>query len=169
MHSVQRKKVCFLGAAATGKTSLVAAFSGAAPPGGYESTLGARITKAVVTIGERLRELVLWDIKGESEFYRIPPVYLAGSDGYVLVADGTRRASVENAMELRARVGEIVGDLPHVLLITKKDLFDAWEMDEALLSSLRARGEAVYPCSARGGIGVQNAMEALARAMWGGK
>jgi len=169
MHNVQRKKVCILGAAATGKTSLVAASSGVALSGGYESTLGVRITKAVVTIGERLRELVLWDIKGESEFYRIPPVYLAGSDGYVLVADGTRRASVEHAMELRARVRAIAGDLPHMLLITKKDLFDAWEVDEALLSSLRARGEVAYPCSARGGIGVQNAMESLARAMWGVK
>lgn len=169
MHNVQRKKVCILGAAATGKTSLVAASSGVALSGGYESTLGVRITKAVVTIGERLRELVLWDIKGESEFYRIPPVYLAGSDGYVLVADGTRRASVEHAMELRARVRAIAGDLPHMLLITKKDLFDAWEVDEALLSSLRARGEVAYPCSAHGGIGVQNAMESLARAMWGVK
>ncbi|HPS94210.1 MAG TPA: ADP-ribosylation factor-like protein [Deltaproteobacteria bacterium] len=169
MRNMQRKKVCFIGASAVGKTSLVAACSGAALPGEYESTLGVRITKAVVTTGERLKELVLWDIKGESEFYRIPPVYLAGSDGYVLVADGTRRASVEHAMELKARVGEIAGDLPHVLLITKKDLFDAWEVDEALLSSLRARGEVAYPCSARGGIGVQNAMEALARAMWGVK
>lgn len=169
MRNMQRKKVCFLGAAAAGKTSLVAAFSGAAPPAEYHSTPGVRVTKAVVTISERLRELVLWDIKGEGEFYRIPPVYLAGSDGYVLVADGTRRASVEHAMELRARVREIAGDLPHVLLITKKDLFEAWEVDEALLTSLRARGEVVYPCSARGGIGVQNAMEALARAMWGVK
>ena len=64
---------------------------------------------------------------------------------------------------------EIAGDIPHVLLINKKDLSDIWEVDEALLSSVREQVKGVYTCSARGGITIHNSMEALARQMWGVK
>ena len=168
MQPVRRKKICMLGAAAAGKTSLVARYSGVIVTGGYQSTLGARVTRAVVTVSERLRELVVWDIKGESDFYRIPPAYLLGSDGYVLVADGTRRATVEHALDLRDRMRALTGEIPHFMLINKMDLRDVWEVDEDLLAALRTQVPGVYCCSARGGIALHNAMEALARAMWGG-
>jgi small GTP-binding protein len=167
MRNMRRKKVCIIGASAVGKTSLVATYSGAAFSSSYQSTLGVKITTAVVTISERLKELVVWDIKGESEFYRIPPVYLSGSAGCVLVADGTRRATVEHALDLRARMKEIAGEIPHVMLINKMDLSDIWEIDEALLSSIRTQVKGVYTCSARGGITIHTAIEALAREMWG--
>jgi hypothetical protein len=53
-----------------------------------------------------------------------------------------------------------------VMLINKMDLSDIWEMDEALLSSIRAQVKGVYTCSARGGITIHTAIEALAREMW---
>jgi small GTP-binding protein len=167
MQHGQRKKVCILGASAVGKTSLVASFSGARFSSAYRSTLGVRITKAVVTVGQRLRELIVWDIKGESDFYRIPDVYMLGCDGYVLVADGTNRATLEHALDLRARMQGFAGEIPHVLLINKLDLREVWEVDEDLLESVRAQVEDVYPCSARGGLSLNNAFESLARRIWG--
>jgi small GTP-binding protein len=169
MQGMRRKKICIIGASAVGKTSLVASYSGAVFNSGYQSTLGVRITRAVVAVSERLKELVVWDIKGESEFYRINPAYLYGSDGYVLVADGTRRATLNQAMDLQTCMKELVGDIPHVLLINKLDLDDIWEMDDALLSTIRSQVSDVYTCSARGGITIHNAIEALARRMWGVK
>jgi small GTP-binding protein len=164
---MRRKKVCIIGAAAVGKTCLVASYSGESLHVGYRSTLGARITTAAVSVQERLRGLVLWDIKGETEFYRIPPAYLYGCEGCVLVADGTRASTVEHAMDLLARVETLSGGVPHVMLVNKLDLSDRWEVGEALLSSLRKRVPEIYTCSARGGITVQTAMETLARKMWG--
>ena len=136
---------------------------------GYQSTLGVRITRAIVAISERLKELVVWDIKGESEFYRIDPAYLYGSDGYVLVADGTRRTTLDHAMYLQTRMKEIVGKIPCVLLINKADLGDIWEMDDALLSTIRSQVQDVHTCSARSGLTIHNAIDTLARKMWGVK
>jgi small GTP-binding protein len=169
MQDMRKKKICIIGASAVGKTSLVASYSGAVFSNGYQSTLGVRITRAVVAISERLKELVVWDIRGESEFYHIDPAYLYGSEGYVLVADGTRRATLDQAMVLKTRMKELVGDIPHVLLINKVDLDDIWEMDDALLSTIRPQVPDVYTCSARGGITIHNAIENLARKMWGVK
>lgn len=169
MQPVQRKKICVLGASATGKTSLVASFSGEAFVSSYQSTLGVRITRAVVPVHERLREFVVWDIKGENEFYRIPQVYLAGCQGCLLVADGTRRATVDAALDIRARMREIAGNIPEVMLVNKLDLNDIWEVDEAMLSSLRSQGIGVHMCSARGGLALHTALEGLAHAMWGVK
>jgi hypothetical protein len=169
MQGMRRKKICIIGASAVGKTSLVASYSGAVFSSGYQSTLGVRITRAVVAISERLKELVVWDIKGESEFYLIPPAYLYGSEGYVIVADGTRRATLDHAMDLQTRMKEIVGEIPHVLLINKADLDDIWEVDDALLSTIRPQVPDVYTCSARGGITIHNAIDTLARRMWGVK
>ncbi len=169
MQDVRRKKICIIGAAAVGKTSLVASYSGSVFSSGHQSTLGVRITRVVVAISERLKELVVWDIRGESEFYRIDPAYLYGSDGYVLVADGTRLATLDCAMDLQARMEKIVGDIPHVLLINKLDLNDIWEVDDAFLSSVHARVSDVYSCSAHGGITIHTAIENLARRLWGVK
>ena len=169
MQDMRRKKICIIGASAVGKTSLVASYSGSVFSSGYQSTLGVRITRAVVAISERLKELVVWDIRGESEFYRIDPAYLYGSDGYVLVADGTRRATLDCAMDLQTRMEKIVGDIPHVLLINKLDLNDIWEVDDTLLSSIHAQVPDVYTCSAHGGITIHTAIENLARRMWGVK
>jgi small GTP-binding protein len=169
MKEMRRKKICIIGASAVGKTSLVASYSGAVFSSGYQSTLGVRITRAVVAISERLKELVVWDIRGESEFYSIDPAYLYGSEGYVLVADGTRRTTLDHAMDLQTRMKELIGDIPHVLLINKKDLDDIWEVDDTLLSTIQAQVPDVYTCSARGGITLHNAIETLAHRMWGVK
>jgi hypothetical protein len=169
MQDMRRKKICIIGASAVGKTSLVASYSGAVFSSGYQSTLGVRITRAIVAISERLKELVVWDIKGESEFYRIDPAYLYGSDGYVLVADGTRRTTLDHAMYLQTRMKEIVGKIPCVLLINKADLGDIWEMDDALLSTIRSQVQDVHTCSARSGLTIHNAIDTLARKMWGVK
>lgn len=164
---MNRKKICVIGAAAVGKTTLIASYAGETRTPEYRSTLGVRITTAAVTAGQRLRELVIWDIKGETTFYRIPPVYFAGAQGCLLVADGTRSDTVQAALRLRDELRSSVGDVPHVLLINKLDLRDRWEVDEERLSLLRRQAPEVYTCSARGGIAVQTAMEALARRMWG--
>jgi len=169
MKEMRRKKVCFLGAAATGKTSLVASYSGNTLDSVYQSTLGVRITAAVVPINERLRELVIWDIKGESEFYQIPMVYLTGSAGCIFVADGTRIETLEIAMELRLRMKESIGEIPHVLLINKTDLQEAWEVDDPLIFSLKEQVKDLYLCSAYGGITLRTAIESLAHKMWEGK
>lgn len=164
---MNRKKICILGAAAVGKTSLVARYSGESFSSRYQSTLGARITHTPVSVMGRLRELVIWDIKGETEYFHIPLAYLHGAHGYVLMADGTRSATLDKALELCSHVKAHIGDIPHIIIINKLDLRDSWEVSEDQISSVRTQIQDIYLCSARGGgITIQAALETLARKMW---
>lgn len=169
MLNQRRKKICVIGASAVGKTNIIARFSGGGFNNRYQTTLGAHISKVTVAIGGRLKELVVWDIKGESDFYRISPAYLYGCDGYVLVADGTRSTTCEYALGLRSRLREYLGTLPHILLINKDDLSQVWDMEKEGLAMLRRQIPSVYTVSALTGSGIHNAMDSLSREMWGVK
>jgi len=169
MQNQTRKKICFIGASAVWKTNIISRFSGGGFNHRYQTTLGARITKVTVAVGGRLKELVIWDIKGESEFYKIPPAYLYGCDGYVLAADGTRASTCEYALGLRSRLREHLGTLPHILMINKDDLSQVWDLDKDALAMLRRQIASVFPVSALTGVGIHDAMDTLVREMWGAK
>jgi hypothetical protein len=169
MLNQRRKKICVIGAAAVGKTNIISRFSGEKFNNRYQTTLGANISRVTIAIGGRLKELVIWDIKGESEFYRIPPAYLYGCDGYIMVADGTRASTCEYALGLRVRLREHLGTLPHILMINKNDLSQVWDIDKEGLTMLGRQVQSVYTVSALTGGGIHDAMDALSREMWGAK
>ena len=104
---VIQKKICMLGAYAVGKTSLVARFVRSIFSEKYHSTVGVKIDKKTVTIGEQETTLILWDLAGEADFYHVRMSYLRGSAGYLLVADGLRRTSLEKAIELQPNNSQI--------------------------------------------------------------
>jgi GTPase SAR1 family protein len=83
-------------------------------------------------------ELILWDLAGEDEFFQLRMSYIRGASGYLLVADGTRRATLEKALELNERIVGQVGELPFVMLLNKSDLSADWELTEADLQSVAA-------------------------------
>lgn len=169
MQNLRRKKICIIGASAVGKTNIISRFSGGGFDNRYHTTLGVCITKVTVAIGGRLKELVIWDIKGECEFYKIPPAYLYGSDGYVLVADGTRASTCDYALGLRTRLRDYLGTLPHILMVNKDDLSQVWDLDQQAMAMLRRQVPSVYSVSALTGAGIHDAMDSLSREMWGVK
>ncbi|MEL6139583.1 MAG: Rab family GTPase, partial [Cyanobacteria bacterium J06628_6] len=116
-----QKKICMVGAFAVGKTSLVAQYVRGIYSEKYHTTIGVKIDKKVVEIGGQTLNLVLWDIHGEDEYQNVRMSYLRGTAAYLLVADGTRRASLDVALNLRAKVVENIGHLPFVLVLNKAD------------------------------------------------
>jgi signal recognition particle receptor subunit beta len=88
--------------------------------------------------------------------------YLRGAAGYVLVADGTRPATLDVALSLRRRVEVDHGVLPFVLLLNKNDLTDQWAVSDSDIDALRTNGWWVQTSSARSGNGVQEAFLHLA-------
>jgi GTPase SAR1 family protein len=101
-------------------------------------------------------------LAGEDDIASLRMSYLRGSAGYVLVADGTRRSTLEVALSLRQRVEADYGSLPFVLLVNKSDLREQWTVEETELEDLRQRGWWVRPSSARSGEGVEEAFRDLA-------
>ena len=158
-----QKKICMLGGFSVGKTSLVKRYVESVFSEAYLTTVGVKIDKKTVALGERPVNLILWDLAGEDDLASLRLSYLRGAAGYVLVADGTRPATIEMALAIRKRVEAEYGALPFALLINKHDLQDQWTVSDQDLEDLRRDGWWVRPSSARTGEGVEEAFTALAQ------
>lgn len=156
-----QKKVCMLGSYAVGKTSLVARYVRGIFSDKYLTTVGVKIDKKTLKIGDQEMSLILWDLAGEDEFYQVRMSYLRGSSGYLLVADGTRRATLDKALELQQRTESEIGKVAFILLINKFDLRTTWEIEERDIASLSERGWNVVASSAKSGVGVNEAFRML--------
>jgi small GTP-binding protein len=154
---VIQKKVCLLGASAVGKTSLVARF--------VRSLFNERYLTKPVTTAHGEVNLVIWDLNGEDQFQPVQISYLRGLSGYLLVADGTRRATLETALDLHRRVTENFGARPNVLLLNKFDLQAEWDVDADTEAGLLGSGFTILRTSARLGDGVEDAFSGLATRM----
>ena len=158
-----QKKICMLGAFATGKTSLVMQFVHSIFTDKYYTTIGVKIDKKELTIGTQDVNLVLWDLAGEDEFLQVHMSYLRGSSGYLLVADGTRPATLDTARSLQKRVEAAIGYVPFVLMLNKSDLTAGWEVSEEALADLREKGWDIIITSARSSLGVEEAFVTLVK------
>jgi len=150
-----QKKVCMVGAFATGKTSLVARFVKGIYSEKYHTTIGVKIDKKQVSINHETLTLMLWDIHGEDEFQNVRMSYLRGSAAYLLVVDGTRRDTLGVALQLRQKVLQEIGNIPFVMVINKHDLQPQWEISEADVSDLKGQDITVLCTSAKDDIGVE--------------
>jgi hypothetical protein len=162
-----QKKVCMLGAFAVGKTSLVARFVRSLFSEKYHTTVGVKVDKKIVAVGEEQVNLLLWDLYGEDDFQKLRTSYLRGSSGYVLAVDGTRAETLEKAVILQSRAREMLGDVPFVLVLNKADLVDKWEVEDSAIDELVGQGWSTLKTSAKTGAGVEEAFLTLARRMAG--
>jgi len=162
MKATLQKKICMLGAFSVGKTSLVKRFVESVFSDTYLTTVGVKIDKKAVSLSHRIVNLILWDLAGEDEVASVRMSYLRGSAGYVLVADGTRPATLEVARSLHRRVESECGSLPFVLLLNKRDLQGTWAIDDGEVEAVRRQGWWVQSTSARTSEGVEEAFGTLA-------
>jgi small GTP-binding protein len=160
-----QKKICMIGTFAVGKTSLVRRYVYSIYDETYQTTLGVKVDKKVLRVDSTDVELMLWDIYGEDDFQKMRWSYVRGSSGYLLVADGTRRATLEKALALEQKAREEVGEIPFILLINKSDLVQEWDLDTVLESHFNAKKWTVLRTSAKTGENVEEAFTQLAKKM----
>lgn len=163
--TVIQRKVCLLGATAVGKTSLVRRYVESLFSEKYQATIGVKIDRKLVDVGDTQVSLLLWDLQGEDDFNRVRSSYLRGAAGLIYVADATRPETVDTAKRIQQGAIETIGDVPSVFLVNKSDL-------EAQVSDadLEGRGPAAvarFRTSARTGDLVDDAFAALVRALMG--
>lgn len=162
---IEKLKVCMIGATAVGKTSLVARFVSSVFNEGYATTIGVRIHARRVHIGERVVDLIIWDLSGEDEFQSVQPSYLRGASGYLVVIDGTRRETVDTAISLQERTHKTIGNAPFIAVLNKVDLAGSWDLGERELAALHGRGWSLLRTSAKSGEGVREAFDQLTAKM----
>ena len=156
-------KVCMLGGFAVGKTSLVARFVEGVFSEDYQTTVGVKIDRKDLALGDDALRMILWDLNGEDRFLRVQPSYLRGSSGGLLVIDGTRAGTVDTAVDLDQRLRETVGDIPVVALINKSDLGDQCAVDPDEVAARVPGARCVLVTSAKSGDGVEEAFSTLGR------
>jgi len=162
-----QKKICMLGSFAVGKTSLVRRFVESIYSDVYQTTVGVKVDKKNVQVHGTDLTLVLWDIYGEDDYQKMRWTYLRGASGYLLVADGTRKATIDKAFNLEQRVREEAGVIPFVFVLNKCDLLQDWEVDAALEAQIADNGWSILRSSAKTGESVEEAFALLARKMLG--
>jgi small GTP-binding protein len=152
-----------LGGFGVGKTSLVSRFVSSIFSDTYLTTVGVKIDKKKVSLDSGEMTLMLWDIYGQDEFQTVRDSYLRGATGYLLVADGTRYSTLDTAVALQKRAESVIGQMPFLLLLNKRDLEREWQVDEETLVTLADQGWRVVKTSAKTGEGVEDAFTTLAR------
>ena len=160
-----KKKVCMLGAFAVGKTSLVRQYVHSIFSEKYQTTVGVKIDKKTLEREDGPVDLILWDIHGEDAFQTVRTSYLRGASGILIVVDGTRRATLDTAFDLRQRARATVGDVPIVFVFNKSDLASEWELGDGEIGRLQQEGIATVKTSAKTGRAVPATFEMLAQAM----
>ncbi len=160
-----QKKICMIGSYAVGKTSLVTRFVESIFSTKYLTTVGVKINKKTITLDGKDITLILWDLHGEDEFQKLRLSYLRGSSGYILVADGTRRDTLEKVMSLLPSAEEAYGKVPHILALNKSDLAKEWDVPDSVITDLQQQGWIVLHTSAKTGLNVENLFISLARKM----
>ncbi len=123
-----RRKICLLGDAAVGKTSLIQRYVMDKFDDKYVVTLGTKVTMKDVVIEKPHEDeivnltLMIWDILGQREFKRLQASFYKGSNGTIVVADLTRKETLENIHDWILALFNTAGKVPVLLLINKSDL-----------------------------------------------
>lgn len=156
-----KKKICMIGAFAAGKTSLVQRHVYSIFSEKYHTTVGVKVDKKQMRVGDQQIDLIIWDLHGEDDFQSVRMSYLKGSSGYIYVVDGTRRATLDVALDLRARAEDSIGPVPCIVVLNKCDLREQWEITAADMALLAKARIPAIETSAKTGHGVEKAFETL--------
>ena len=159
-----QKKICMVGVFGTGKTCLVQQYVHSIFSVKYLSTVGVKIDKKEVQVGDQKITLMLWDLEGRDGTHDVSASYVRGAHGVIYVADGTRRDTLDQIHDLRKMVAGVVGDIPSVVAMNKVDLVDQWQLTDEDEEAAGARGLQRFKTSAKTGRNVEAAFQWLAEA-----
>ena len=124
-----------MGAFSVGKSSLVRRFVHEVFDDRYITTLGVKIETKQVQLESGPVKMVVWDMEGadgadqDAELVSSRmKAYLQGVNGVMLVADGTRSATVDTARRLHEWLKKELPEVPAVMLLNKFDLQEQWQL-----------------------------------------
>lgn len=151
-----------VGAFAVGKTSLVRQFVDSMFSEKYQTTIGVKIDKKQVLVGESQVQMMIWDIEGVDIFTDLNPTYLRGASGVLLVVDGTRPNTLSTAHDILAKVNEYLEQPQLIVAVNKSDLRSQWTISVEELTQLVKNESNIFYTSAKTGEGVEQAFARLA-------
>jgi small GTP-binding protein len=170
-EDLMKVKVCFIGDAGVGKTSLIKRFVLDVFDDRYIATIGTKVTKKIVDVqgsqGQAKVMMLIWDIMGQKGFRELlREAYFFGAHGAIAVCDLTNKETVEELRYWIKALTDVAGDVPIVFAGNKADLENERVVKEQDLKDLAARYKSqAYFTSAKTGQNVESAFKTLALAI----
>lgn len=169
-EELMKVKVCFIGDAGVGKTSLIKRYVLDVFDDRYIATIGTKVTKKVVEAkapgnGETLRVMMLiWDIMGQKGFRELlREAYFFGAHGAIAVCDVTDRETLEELRYWIKALTDVAGDVPIVFVGNKADLENSAVIREDDIQSLASKYDSPsFLASAKTGQKVETVFKSLA-------
>ncbi len=164
------KKIILVGDFSTGKTSLIRRFVDNQFSDTYLSTIGVKISRKEIVVDDTVVQGLIWDIEGGTETKPVNETYIMGAHGAILVADITRKETIENIATYIKIVRKVSPVASIILVLNKSDKLSEEERQKIYLyaeETYRELGEHIYLTSAKSGEGVGRMFEAIARLMLG--
>jgi len=173
-----KKKIVLLGDSAVGKTSLIRRYVFDQFQDSYIATIGSKVTMKEFKIKRKNKKFdlifMIWDLIGREGYHGLHARTFVGVHGALLVADLTRKETLENLERYWIPLlFKVVDEVPLVLVCNKSDLKGEYEFepDELVDIAKRYNGHVEkvlpsgvkpnYSTSAKDGSNVEKAFESL--------
>ncbi len=167
-----RRKICLLGDAAVGKTSLIKRYVEDKFDDKYIVTLGTKVTMRELVVQGSEKDpsvkvtLMIWDILGQREYKRLQTSFYKGSNGALVVADSTRRETLESINGWILSLFNTVGKVPVLILLNKSDLTDQSAISPAEVDDIAKKYETSFlTTSAKTGENVDLAFQKISETL----
>ncbi|TFG29528.1 MAG: GTP-binding protein [Promethearchaeota archaeon] len=163
-------KICLLGEAAVGKTSLVYRFIENKFRDNYKSTLGVNLLKKDMVIDDYGGvSCQIWDLGGQESFKSLRRLYLEGANGALVIFDTTKRKTFEKLDEWIHSFKESRGEKPLLLIGNKIDLEDKRNVKDNEANDYATKNSMdIILTSAKTGENVEKAFKALVKTILDG-
>lgn len=170
MGSDYKWKIVMVGDFSVGKTSLVRRFVFDEFSDSYLTTIGVKVTKKELVINNSvIADFLLWDIAGSDKFTNISPEYIKGASAGIVVADLTRKSTIEN-IPVHIELLKSENPLMNICIaLNKSDLVEDIK-DSLQLAENGSKGSNVsliMPTSARNGMNVEDMFIKLGNLIFG--
>ncbi len=166
-----KAKICLIGEAAVGKTSLIRRYVHNEFDDKYITTLGAKVTKKQMEFtipNSHIRVgmiMTIWDIMGEKGFRDlVKEAFFVGTRGILAVCDITRYDTLKELDDWVQSVLRVAGNIPVIYAVNKVDLKDEVLLmfgDRELDQATRAFDADYLYTSAKTGENVEEAFKML--------
>jgi len=156
-------KLMMLGDASVGKTSLTLRYISGYFMEDLKLTIGVDFYSKTTLFNEKKVKLQMWDFGGEERFRFLLSQYCKGANGAFFLYDITNVRSIDHLPDCNQIVRENAGDIPIMLIGSKKDLdeFRTIPREDGILAARKYNLTSFIELSSKTGENVERAFKEM--------